>query len=48
MGWSYDSSSPQRDRSVSVEDEMNTLLSKPEPLSWWHKFVRLWRFVTRR
>ena len=48
MGWSYDSNSPQRDTSVSVEDEVNALFGQPEPLPWRHKFVRLWRFLFRR
>lgn len=48
MGWSYDSKWPQRDTSVSVEDEVNALFGKPEPLPWRHKFVRLWRFLARR
>lgn len=48
MDWSYDANRPQRDASVSVEDEVNALFGKPEPVPWWHKFVRLWRFLARR
>ena len=48
MGWSYDSTSPQRDTSVPVEDEVNRLFGQPEPFPWRHKFLRLWRFLMRR
>jgi hypothetical protein len=48
MGWSYDSNSPRRDITVSVEDEVNALFGEPEVLPWRHKFLRLWHFLTRR
>lgn len=48
MGWSYDPNSPQRDTSVSVESEVNTLFGQPKPLPWRHKLVRLRRFLLRR
>lgn len=47
MGWSYDSNSPQRDTSVPVEVEFERETSN-KPIPWRYKFVRLWRFLTRR
>lgn len=48
MGWSFDSNSPQRDTTVSVEDEANALFAKPDLLPWRHKVIRLWHFLTRQ
>jgi hypothetical protein len=48
MGWRYDSEAPKRDGSAHWEDEINGVLGKSELIPWRYKFVRLWRFVTRR
>mgnify|MGYP000103042354 FL=1 len=48
MGWQFDSESPKRDTSVSVEEEIKSYFGTPEPIPWRYKFVRLWRFLTRR
>jgi hypothetical protein len=48
MGWFYDFTWPRRDTSVSVEDELNGLVGRPEPMSWRHMIPRAWRFLARR
>lgn len=48
MGWHFDSNSSKRDSSVPVEDEIKAYFGSPEPVHWRYKFVRLWRFLTRR
>lgn len=48
MGWQFDSHSPKRDTSVPVEDEIKAYFGSPEQIPWRDKFVRLWRFLTRR
>lgn len=48
MGWHFDSTSPKRETALSVEVEMAAIFGKPEPVPWRCKFVRLWRFLTRR
>jgi len=47
MGWTLDGNSPIRDVSVSVEDEVAAAFAE-QPIPWRHKFVRLWRAITRR
>lgn len=47
MGWTFDANSPKRDTSASMEDELAAAFAT-RAIPWRHKFVRLWRVLTRR
>ena len=47
MGWTYDANSPKRDTSVPIANEIAVAFA-PQSIPWRYKFVRLWRFLTRR